>query len=289
MKFRWMVGYTPHESWIEGKGLFLWLAFFFTEIFAGAYFVSLFLNSPKGLLVGWIGALTLGGFFHVLYLGKASRGWRIMFKVSSSELSRGLWITVLFGAVGLVQILPLISPDFTWAWDAVIFKVLMGVFSVLVIIHGFTTMSVVRALPIWNSPMMIPLGLASGVWIGSQLAAVTTVGMGADMALSELWSRWSLFFYMGCLLIYLWGNWHAHETAKVSTKRILAGDLSKMFYIGTLFVGILIPLLITLSFWGSEAGGVNEQLVVFRLICALAGDAIMRYVLMKSPVYAPLI
>jgi sulfite dehydrogenase (quinone) subunit SoeC len=289
MKFNWMVTYTPHESWISGKGVYLWLAFFFTEIFAGTYLVSLFLNLERGLLVGWVGALTLGGFFHVLYLGKATRGWRIMFQVSSSELSRGLWITVLFGAVGLIQLLPLMSPDFTWAWDATIFKVIMGILSVLVIIHGFTTMSVVRALPTWNSPIMIPLGLASGVWIGSQLAAVTAAHMGVDMVLCEQWSRWSLFFYMGCLLIYLWGNWHASETAKVSTQRILAGDLSKQFYIGTVLVGILIPLAITLSYWGSDAGRVSESFVVFRLLCAFAGDGIMRHVLMKSPVYAPLI
>ena len=289
MSFNWMVAYTPHESWISGKGLYLWLAFFFTEIFAGAYLVSLFLNLKTGLLIGWFGALSLGGFFHVLYLGKATRGWRIMFKVSSSELSRGLWITALFGAVGLIQLLPLMSPGFPWAWDALLLKVLMGIFSVLVIIHGFTTMSVVRALPMWNSPIMLPLGLVSGIWVGSQVVAVTAATMGADMALAEVWVRWLVFLYMGCLLIYLWGNWHGSETAKISTRRILAGDLSVLFYIGTLAVGILIPLLITLSFWGGDVSQINEKLVVVRLVCAFTGDAVMRYVLMKSPVYAPLI
>ncbi|MFH1951572.1 MAG: nitrite reductase, partial [Pseudomonadota bacterium] len=50
----WMVTYTPQEEWIEGKGKFLWLAFFFSEIGAGIYFVSLFMNFPTGWLVGWL-------------------------------------------------------------------------------------------------------------------------------------------------------------------------------------------------------------------------------------------
>ena len=49
--YEWMVKNTPQEVWIEGKGIYLWLAFFFTEIFAGVCFISLFLNLGAGLLV----------------------------------------------------------------------------------------------------------------------------------------------------------------------------------------------------------------------------------------------
>ena len=45
---------TPQEEWIQGKGLLLWLAFFFSEIGAGIYFVSLFLNFRPG----WITVAT---------------------------------------------------------------------------------------------------------------------------------------------------------------------------------------------------------------------------------------
>ncbi len=36
--FEWMVKATPQREWIEAKGMFLWLAFFFSEIGAGVYF-----------------------------------------------------------------------------------------------------------------------------------------------------------------------------------------------------------------------------------------------------------
>ena len=289
LNYQWMVRYTPQVAWISGKGLYLWLAFFFTEIFAGAYFISLFLNLEAGLMIGWLGSLGLGGFLHMLYLGKATRGWRILFKVSSSELSRGLWIIIFFGAIGFIQLIPIVFPDLPWSCNALVLKVIAGVLCILVIIHGFTTMSVIKALPMWNSPMMVPLSLASGIWIGSQIIAVVTAIAGGNMIGSEVWTRWSLFFLIGSLLVYIWGNLHASVTAKASVKRILAGDCSVYFYVGVLVIGILIPLIITLSLWGNNVTNISVGVLVLRFLCALIGDAIMRYVLMKAPFYTPLI
>ncbi|MBW2000805.1 MAG: DMSO reductase, partial [Deltaproteobacteria bacterium] len=54
MEYEWMVKYTPQREWIEGQGFLLCLAFFFSEIGSGIYFVSLFLNLKAGWLVGWL-------------------------------------------------------------------------------------------------------------------------------------------------------------------------------------------------------------------------------------------
>ena len=104
--WEWMVKPTPQEEWIERKGIFLWLAFFFTEMGAGIYFVSLFMNCRAGWLVGWLAALVLGGLTHMAYLGKPTRGWRILLQPGKSELSRGLWVIILFAVFGFFQILP---------------------------------------------------------------------------------------------------------------------------------------------------------------------------------------
>jgi formate-dependent nitrite reductase membrane component NrfD len=289
LNYEWMVKYTPQEAWIEGKGLFLWLAFFFTEICAGLYFVSLFLDFQAGLLVGWLGALGLGGLFHLLYLGKATRGWRILLKVSTSELSRGLWIIILFGAIGFLQVVPIVISNLPWTWNNAALEIIMGIICILMIIHGFTTMSVVKALPMWNSTMMIPLSLASGIWVGSQIAEAMLLLLGLDITVVEVWARWSLFSYMGALLIYLWGDMHASETARASIKRLLTGDLSAPFYIGVLVIGIIIPLIVTLMVWGTDLSSLSGGIIFLRFLCALLGDSIMRYCLMKAPLYAPLI
>ena len=56
MPYDFMVKHTPQKAWIQGKGVLLWLAFFFSEIGAGIYLVSLFLNVPQGWLFGWLAA-----------------------------------------------------------------------------------------------------------------------------------------------------------------------------------------------------------------------------------------
>ena len=52
--YLWMTDYTPQEEWIDRQGLLLWLAFFFTEIGAGLYVVSLFFKFWTGCLLGWL-------------------------------------------------------------------------------------------------------------------------------------------------------------------------------------------------------------------------------------------
>ena len=287
--YNWMVKYTPQTAWITGKGVYLWLAFFFAEIFAGVYLVSIILDLKAGLLVGWLGSLLLGGGFHTLYLGKADRGWRILFKVNRSELSRGLWVIFFFTVIGFIQILPIVFPSLGWSWNATTLKVIMGIISILVIIHGFMTMSVIRALPMWNTSMMIPLSFASGLWVGSQIVGFILIIMGAYGAMAEAWCRWTLFLMMATLLIYLWGSYHGSDAVKASIKRLLSGDCALQFYIGVLLIGICIPLIITLSLWGGDLSNTNAALILLRLLCVLIGDATIRYVIMKAPYYPPLV
>lgn len=289
LEYEWMIKYTPQEAWIKGKGAFLWLAFLLTEICAGAYLVSLFLKYQAGMIVGWLGALILGGLFHMLYLGKATRGWRILLKVSTSELSRGLWLIIFFGIVGFLQILPIVFSSLPWTAQSTMPTVFMGIICVLVIPHGFMTMGVVKALPMWNSPMMIPLSLASGIWVGSQIVILLMILGGTNALVAEDWARWSLFFYMGALLIFLWGGAHSSDTTKASIKRILAGDSSVLFYLGVLVVGIVIPLIITIVLWGNSSSNPGGGFLVLRFLCVFVGDALMRFYLMKSPLYSPLI
>ena len=96
----WMTDFTPQKEWIDGKGLLLWLAFFFSEIGAGVYVVSLFLEFRTGCVAGWIACALLGGGLHTAYLGKPERAWRAILRPGSSELSRGIIILGTFSGGG---------------------------------------------------------------------------------------------------------------------------------------------------------------------------------------------
>ncbi|MEW6668758.1 MAG: DMSO reductase [Thermodesulfobacteriota bacterium] len=288
-EYEWMVKYTPQKEWIEGRGVFLCLAFFFSEIGAGIYFVSLLLDFKGGWIAGWLVTLVLGGMIHLGFLGHPLRAWRILLKPASSELSRGLWFILFFGGIGFLQVLPVLFEGLPWTGEAPAVKTLMGVLSVLIIIHGFLTMNVVRALPFWNSSMIIPLSLASGIWVGAQAAEFMMKVSGHELYLPELWSRWSLLGYVALLAMYLWGTYHSSDNAKESVKRLLIGGSALRFYIGVVGVGIMIPLIITISVWTGGVEILGQGTLFTRFLCVTIGDLTVRYSIMKEAIYTPLL
>jgi formate-dependent nitrite reductase membrane component NrfD len=173
--------------------------------------------------------------------------------------------------------------------DSSVLKAIMGIVCILLIAHGFLTMNVVKALPLWNSSMMIPLSLVSGIWVGSQTVELMLFISGQELTVAELWSRWSLISYMGVLAMFLFGTAHASETARVSIRGVLKGDSSARFYIGVIAIGIIIPLILTLMIWGNGVENVSGGVLCLRFICVLVGDLVMRYNIMKDALYAPVI
>lgn len=277
--YEWMVNATPQQEWIDRKGVFLWLAFFFTEIGAGLYFISLFYQYQPGFILGWLIALILGGGVHILYLGNPFRAWRMLMKPQTSELSRGMWIIGFFAVAGFIQ---MVTSNY-----GPIFNVIMGITTLLIISHGFMTMNVIRALPAWSSTMVIPLSIISGVWIGCQIFQFMLAVSGNPIAQSfEIWAEILLIVYFVSVLAYVWGTFHSSETAGESIALMLKGDLAKYFYGGVVLIGFVLPLLITFKMWG---GDINAALIFIRLALIFAGDLAMRYIIMKSAMYQPLI
>lgn len=279
--YEWMISPTRQRQWIDNQGVFLWLAFFFSEIGAGLYFVSLFYKFKAGLILGWLIALVLGGLIHVLYLGNPKNAWRMILKPRTSELARGIIIIGIFAVLGFVQIIS--AGGFN-----VVLNCIMGILCLLIISHGFATMNVIKALPAWSSTMVLPLSIISGVWVGQQIlqfmAGFTSVeGFASGM---EVWAEVFFFAYFLCLVLYVWGTWHMDDIGKESILKMLDEDNKKIALIGVLGLGVGLPLVLTLIMWG---GSTNGFLVFLRLASVFAGDLAMRYLIMKSAVYKPLI
>jgi len=285
--YEWMVKATPQREWIESQGVFLWLAFFFSEIGAGVYFVSLISNYNKGLIAGWLITLGLGGLIHTLYLGNPLRAWRIFLKPQTSELSRGVWGMTIFGVLGFIQIVTSFDPSQGIGFSMP-FRIVTGILCIVIIMHGFTTMNVMKALPSWNSTMLLPLSLVSGIWVGSQVVQSMFLLFrepNVDMATFETWSLLLLLVYIGFIFLYILGSFHSSETAKISVIDWIKGTGAKVFY-PFIFTGMVIPLIITFYMFGSE---VDLPVILVRLLFVTVGDLMLRYGLMKSAYYTPLI
>ncbi len=279
--YEWMINPTRQRQWIDKQGIFLWLAFFFSEIGAGLYFVSLFYEYKPGLVLGWLVTLILGGLIHVAYLGNPLRAWRMIMKPNTSELSRGIWIIGVFAALGFLQMVT--SGGFN-----IVFNVIMGILCLLIISHGFATMNVIRALPAWSSNMVLPFSIISGVWMGFQILQFMFAAGGSAQVASgmEIWSEVFFFAYVLCVLLYVWGTYHANEIGKASIIMQATGDLKKISLIGIVGLGIVLPLIFILIMWG---GDTNAFLIFLRLASVIAGDLAIRYVIMKGAVYTPLL
>ena len=176
-----------------------------------------------------------------------------------------------------------------WTGTGQILNIIIGIICILITTHGFLTMSVVKALPVWNSSVMVPLAVISGIWVGSQVAVLMTDLLGQNLNLAELWARWSLLGFIVFLGIFLFGAAHASTASKVSIKRLLAGEWSIPFYIGVIVVGIVIPVFITVAIWHSGIGLSNSAVLFLRCVCVIIGDLMMRYGVMKNAMYSPLI
>ena len=136
--------------------------------------------------------------------------------------------------------------------------------------------------------MVLPLSVISGIWVGQQVLQLMagfsgTVGFASGM---EVWAEVFFFVYFLCLLLYVWGTWHAGNIGQKSIKNLIGQELIKISLIGVVGLGVVIPLILTLIMWG---GDTNGFLIFLRLACVIAGDLAMRYVIMKSAVYQPLI
>ena len=69
---RFAVGFTRQTFWNWRIGA----AFFFGEIGAGLFLVSLVMGQPQAMLVGYLIVVAGKNTAHLLYLGRPSRFWR---------------------------------------------------------------------------------------------------------------------------------------------------------------------------------------------------------------------
>jgi len=290
ISYSWMVDYTPQKEWIEGTGKALWLAFLFSEVGAGLYFVSLFVNNGLGYVLGWLTTIILGGGFHLAYLGNPQRAWRAFLHPRKSEISRGMIIIALYTVAGALHLAPSVS-FFTWLpWSihSMIFKLLLGIFSFLVIIHGFLTVSAFSAVPFWNTTTLTLFSISSGIWIGGQITIGTLLlsGEGSFLQFLEAWSRWTLLGYIAIGSAFLWNSACGNPTMRYSLRILLRGQLSLVFYSGAVGIGLIIPILISLCGLPSP---LTHGLLWLRLIFAFLGDAVIRYCVLKAGAYTPLV
>jgi sulfite dehydrogenase (quinone) subunit SoeC len=283
----WMLKGNRQTEWIDNKGLLLWLAFYTGGLGGGLYLVSLFFNNLWGMLAGWIIVAVLKGSFHMLYLGKPTRFWRLLSHPQSSWLSRGLFFVAGFAGVGFIQImLSYFTPEQTALILAL--KVIAGTFALCVATYTGFVLNNVKGVPFWDLPILPLLFVACGILGG--FGMTVAIGISAteiNMAAAEMGSRIMLLINALLIVIYLAMAARDHRTGQQSVLFQLTGGISPIFWICVVLLGILIPASIAVY---SLFGGESVSLVlILGTVCEITGGVMLRYCVLKSGIYNPLI
>ncbi len=286
--YDWMVKYTPQKEWVERRGVLLWLAFFFIELGAGTFFVASFFSNLKAMLTGWLICAMLGGGFHLIFLGRPLRFWRIVFSSGwqTSWISRGLIFVVLFLVPGLIYI---ILTSLENPLTAIV--VIADIFAFLTVIYGGFAMNYVNGIPLWNTALLPVLYIVSGMWGGAELT-LGIVLAGSDIqagAALEEWLRVLLLGFVLLIPVFLVSVRYTSLTGRASVRYMVLGRWAPLFWVLVVILGMVVPLIavITSFLLGLEA--TPEAWLYAAILSGLLGDLATRYLVLRCGLYHPLI
>lgn len=280
--YDWMVDYTPQTTWVEGHGIYIWLAEVFGMLGGGLYLVSLYFNSIEGMLISWLMIVVLKGGFHLAHLGQPARCWRLFLKPESSWLARGFFFVALFMLFGALQLIS--SHWFPGTGGEFILKVLVGILALLVAAYSGFVMNYVSGIPFWNSALLPLLFVAFGILGG--FAVMLLIGpasnRGATFALAQF-----LLFASTCLLaLYLYSATHMGPAAKRSVRELVQGRLALPFWLWVVVCGLVFPMLAILYMYFTLQ--TPTLLIAITTLGVLVGIFGFAYCLLKAGMYRPL-
>jgi len=295
----WMVKPMHQREWIERRGIMIWIAETFTSLGSGLYLVSLFINSWWGLLVGWLIIMFLKLPLHIAYFGKPWRFYRTMPPFSNawktSWFARGILFSVFFGTFGFVQLV-FGQPDLAnlighSVADPIyyIFGVLAGLNALGVGIYGGFIMNYVKGIPFWNQGLLPVVIMLAGVADGFGLImGVALAGGDASVAWAEPGSRYLRLINVRLRVVSLISAGYTSSVAKLSIQELLKGSSALMFWVGLVFLGLIVPAAISLVglFSGGEA---STMLLIIAIVAHTIGAFALKYCLLKVGIYRPLL
>jgi len=283
-----MIEHTGQTEWVEGRGILVWLAFFFIELGAGTFLVSSMFGSLRGMVLGWLICALLGGGLHLLYLGHPLRFWRIL--VSSgwktSWISRGLYFVGFFLFLGGIHIILT-----QWASPDLGLLIAGDIFAFLSVMYGGLALSYVHGIPLWNSGLLPVLFCVAGLWGGAGVTILATPSAGGITGVDHVEELAPIFlgFYILLVIIYLMSATYYGTTGKLSVREMLVGKRASIFWLMTVGMGMALPLGVAITSFLAGIASVPPPLVSMIIILELVGDLSLRYCILKFGFYNPLV
>lgn len=257
-------------------------------ISAGAYLIAFFFMQVQQtpILLKMVAAaisiifLATTGALLVKDLGRPERFIYTLLRPQwRSWLTRGSYIITLFGGILTLWWLAFFLKAFTWLpaieWIGVLPAALTAVYTAFLFAQA-------KGRDFWQSPVL-----------GLHMLVHSVIAGAASLMLSDVYFDWNqsfvgsikgvglvmLFVSLILLAFELWTT-HSTEDAHKVAKMITRGEFALPFWLGTIVVGHVLPIILIL--WGGETGAIAAGVFM------LAGMYIGEHIWVKAPQMIPL-
>ena len=230
--------------------------------------------------------VAVGAFFHLLFLGRPERFWRMLHSFATSWISRGIVGVTLFLASGISYLsLALLGLEETALSGAMLFLSVLGALWI-VVYKGFVWASS-KGIPLWNTPLVPVLYIAYALRGGTAMLMLLAAAGAARAPLGflEPIKLWLAVSTAVLVLIYIDVMRGSGMTALRSINLMLFGRVALPFYFGAVILGLIVPIAIGgFAYWG----GLSPATFMLLAILSLLGDLSIIYCIAKAGLYRPL-
>ena len=201
--------------------------------------------------------VAVGAPFLILDLGIKRRFLYACLNPKTSWVARGFLILSTFIVFGLIVLgTSLLYPQ--WLADRpalwLAFEILSVIFAFGTALYTGVLLKSVRYVPVWNTPLLPVLFLASALSTGSMGIILAMMGSGLlfsraepfiHVALGIVPVEQILIVIEGLILgLYLYSRYRASDHGESSVRLLLSGKLKPLFWGGIVFIGFVFPILL---------------------------------------------
>lgn len=201
--------------------------------------------------------VAVGAPFLILDLGIKRRFLYACLNPKTSWVARGFLILSTFIVFGLIVLgtsflYPQWLTDRPALWLA--FEIISVIFAFGTALYTGVLLKSVRYVPVWNTPLLPVLFLASALSTGSMGIILAMMGSGLLFSPAEPFilvaqgivpAEQILIVIEGLILVlYLYSRYRASDHGESSVRLLLSGKLKPLFWGGIVFTGFVFPILL---------------------------------------------
>jgi formate-dependent nitrite reductase membrane component NrfD len=178
-----------------------------------------------------------------------------------------------------------------WSTPPAGLLIVTDILAFLSVIYAGFAMNFVNGIPLWNTALLPVLYVISGLWGGAELTLGFSLagGISSDTAGVEEWIRLFLIGFVVLIPVYLISIRYTSNAGKASVQQMVIGQFAALFWIGAVLAGMAVPAAAVIFSYVNGLESTPLLFIILAILCGLAGDLTVRYLILRCGLYSPLI